>query len=104
MEKATADTSEFEPFYVGDVQAGEVHWLAKGVSGIWRALPGQVPEEVPYFFEKPEHLHVLEGTVHITTEDGETVTLKPGDVAWYPAGAASIWRFETPFRKFFVDA
>lgn len=74
------------------------------MSGIWRVLPGQLPEQVPYEFTEPETIHVLEGAVHITTEDGETATLRPGDIAAYPRGTRSTWRFEMPFRKLFVHA
>lgn len=104
MNRTTADVTEFEPFPYGEGTAGEVHWLTEGVSGIWRVLPGQLPEEVPYDFVDAETIHVLEGAVHITTDDGETVTLRPGDIAAYAKGVSSIWRFEMPFRKLFVHA
>ncbi len=76
MYQTTADVTEFEPFPYGDGTAGEVHWITKGVAGIWQVLPGQLPDEVPYEFAEPETIHVLEGAVHITTEDGETATLR----------------------------
>lgn len=112
MTAALADSREYfdrpyEPFLrtdLAELTAGEVHWLTEGVSGIWRVLPGQLPDEVPYDFVDAETIHVLEGAVHITTDDGETVTLRAGDIAAYPKGVTSTWRFEMPFRKLFVHA
>ncbi|MDR7304082.1 cupin domain-containing protein [Haloactinomyces albus] len=104
MYKTTTDTESFEPFLMDGTKAGEVHWITPGVSGIWRVLPGQLPEETPYEFEKPETIHVLEGSVTITTEDGESVDLRPGDIAAYSQGVKSTWHFRMPFRKLFIHA
>ncbi|MEU9454549.1 cupin domain-containing protein [Streptomyces sp. NPDC048277] len=104
MYKSTVDAEDFQPYGEGDQQAGDVHWIREGVSGIWRVTTGQLPERAPYEFHEQETIQVLEGSVRIVTEDGDDVALKPGDVAYFPQGTKSVWHFEFPFRKFFVHA
>ena len=104
MYTTAVDVDDFQPFGEGDEQAGEVHWIREGVSGIWRVQAGQLPESAPYLFHEQETIHVLEGSVRIVTEDGDDVTLKPGDIAYFPKDTQSVWHFGFPFRKLFVHA
>jgi uncharacterized cupin superfamily protein len=98
-------TSEYEPFVHEGETLGEVHWLrvesgGDGVlyAGLWTHGPG----EIPYVFPGDETLHVLEGEVSIDVEGGESVTLKPGDIASFTKGQSSTWHITQPFKKFFV--
>lgn len=103
------EPASYEPFLIGDQPAGDVAWFRRSTVGdrplavgIWRVLPGQTPETVPYVFEGHETFHVLEGEVTIAVEGEEPVTLKPGDIASYVEGTVSTWTFSMPFKKSFV--
>ena len=108
-QKTTVSIDEFEPFLEDGEELGQVHWLSSGqdtplISGIWRALPGEVPEAFDYDYPMHETIHVLEGKVTIDFADGESVTLVAGDLSAVQQGTKSVWRIDptTPFRKFFV--
>jgi uncharacterized cupin superfamily protein len=103
------ETDIWEPFSVDGMPMGEMHWLQRPASidetpqaAIWRVLPGSAPEEFPYEFHGNELMHVLEGVLEVAVEGGETVTIRAGEVAYFPAGTRSIWRLTTPLRKLFM--
>lgn len=106
---SNVDADNFVPFVEDGVTVGQVHWLSDGqasplVSGIWRALPGEVPEAFEYDYPTHETIQVLEGSVTIEFADGETVTLNVGDIAAVEQGTKSVWKVDSKstFRKFFV--
>lgn len=66
-------------------------------SGIWECSAGTFH----WFFVLDEIVHILEGEVFI--EYGERrLHLQAGDVAYFPIGAATIWRVPNRVRKFFT--
>ena len=52
-----------------------------------------------WYFGVDETVHVLEGSVEVTAEDGTVRVLKPGDVAFFASGTWATWRIETYVRK-----
>ncbi len=101
--------SDFEDFPIDGVVAGElkgrVHWLRQEGVGEGMLLTGIFtgePSTFPYQYAGDETFHVIEGSVTIQMENGESVDLKPGDIASFPKGAKSTWVIHEPFRKFFV--
>jgi uncharacterized cupin superfamily protein len=102
------DAAAYEPFMVGDEQAGEVRWLRTEGSagnalaaGLWRSEPATYD----YVFPGDETFHVLQGAVTIELPDGgDPVELRAGDVASFDAGTRSLWRVTEPFVKFTVVA
>lgn len=102
------DARQFEPFLVGDAQAGEIRWLRTNgsagnalVAGLWRSEPATYD----YVFPGDETFAVLRGTVSIELPaTGETVDLCEGDIASFDAGTQSVWRVTSPFLKFTVVA
>ena len=102
------DNDVYEPFMVGEEQAGEVRWLRTEGSagnalaaGLWRSDPATYD----YVFPGDETFHVIEGAVAIELPDrGETVELRAGDVASFDAGTRSVWHIDEPFLKFTVVA
>ena len=98
----------YKPFIVeGEVtgELSEVPGRDDVRTGMFRVLEGQYPDRVavPYFFETDEYILVVEGEVHISSADGETVVLRAGDSAFFPQGSESTWTFHAPFRKFSVE-
>ena len=68
--KTTTEADNFEPFMVGDEQAGEVHWLGTTnssdqptYSGLWRCDP----MKFDYEFPGDEYIHVLEVNLLVET-------------------------------------
>ncbi|NTE85244.1 cupin domain-containing protein [Agrobacterium rubi] len=52
-----------------------------------------------WFFAWDETVHILEGGVHVTAEDGSVHHLNAGDVAYFKAGTWATWRVDTYVRK-----
>ena len=103
--KSNISTSAYEPFMVGDKQAGEVHWLGQTnssgeptYSGLWQCEP----MTFDYEFPGDEIIHVLQGKLLIEFAEGGNVTLQAGDIASFDKGMKSTWTIQESFRKFFV--
>jgi len=103
--QSSTDADSYEPFMVDDKQIGEVHWLrdtAGGdgtlLTGLWRAEPGSFP----YTFTADETFLLLEGSVSIDLDSGESVHLKVGDLVSFVAGAQATWHIHEASKKFFV--
>jgi uncharacterized cupin superfamily protein len=69
------------------------------VSGVWESDPGVSRWE---FLTRGEIVHVLEGRMIVTQDDGEPVELTAGSVAYYPIGWTGTWEVLEPVRKFYV--
>ncbi len=102
---STVDAIDWEPFMVGDLAIGEVHWVrtegAEGAAlavGLWRSEP----QSFPYPFNADETIHALDGELLIELESGGSVTLTPGDVASFTKGTMSTWTVVSPFKKLFI--
>jgi uncharacterized protein len=65
--------------------------------GIWDCTAGTFH----WFFVLDEIVHILEGEVFIEYK-GQTMHLRVGDVAYFPFGAATVWRVPSRVRKFFT--
>lgn len=98
-------TDTYEPFMVGDKQAGEVHWLTQvnssgkpTFSGLWRCEP----MTFEYEFPGDEIFQVLEGKLRIELSNRETVDLVEGDIVAFDKGIKSTWTVQESFKKFFV--
>ncbi len=54
-----------------------------------------------WFFGCDEIVHILEGEVTVR-EPGAEYTLRPGDVAYFPAGSTSTWTVSRYVKKFAI--
>ena len=102
--RTTISNDSYEPFMLGDKQAGEVHWLSQTnstneptFSGLWRCEP----MTFEYEFPGDEYIHVLLGELHIQTKDAD-YDLKQGDIVMFNKGVKSTWTVKSSFKKFFV--
>ena len=102
--KTTVSAENYEPFMIGDKQAGEVHWLSvtnssdqPTYSGLWKCDP----MTFDYEFPGDEYIHVLEGSLLVETES-ESYELNKGDVVLFNKGIKSVWTIKRSFKKFFV--
>lgn len=98
-------TEQFEPFVSGGQAFGEVHWLRNTSGGEGMLLTGlwkHPPATFDYVFPGDETFHVLEGSVKIQVEPGQSIELHPGDIVSFSKGQSSTWTIRTPFKKFFV--
>ena len=102
--KTTVTAENYEPFMIGDKQAGEVHWLSvtnssdqPTYSGLWKCDP----MTFDYEFPGDEYIHVLEGSLLVETES-ESYELNQGDVVLFNKGIKSVWTITSSFKKFFV--
>lgn len=53
----------------------------------------------PWHYEQKETCYILEGNVIVEPENGEAVTIKPGDLVIFPAGMSCKWKISSPVRK-----
>jgi uncharacterized cupin superfamily protein len=107
--RARVDTDEFEPYFVGDEQHGEIHFVRNDVlengpyvSAIWRLTEEHLPYSGPYEFVFDETIHIVEGEADLTFPDGETVHVTTGDVFSVAAGTSTTWHVTEPFRKLVI--
>ena len=103
--KSTISTEDYEPFMVGEKQAGEVHWLTQTnssgqptYSGLWRCDPMTFDYEFPV----DEMFQVLQGKLLIEIPDSENIKLQQGDIVSFNKGIKSTWTIQSSFKKFFV--
>ena len=100
------DARGYEPEMIDGTQVGEFRQIEpEGSSAnrldvsLWRSEPATYD----YFFEGDEAFHVVEGAATVELfETGETIELRPGDVAYFRAGTKSVWTITEPFKKFVV--
>lgn len=52
-----------------------------------------------WFFGWDETVHILEGEVRVTSQDGSIHLLRAGDVAYFKAGSWATWQVDTYVRK-----
>ena len=105
VSKSTVSTNVYEPFMVGEKQAGEVHWLTQTnssgqptYSGLWRCEP----MTFEYEFPGDEIFQVLQGSLQVKILGGDTVNLQAGDIVSFDKGMKSTWTIQSSFKKFFV--
>ena len=55
-----------------------------------------------WVYDQDETIHIIEGGVTITLDDGRVEVLGPGDVVFFPAGASATWRVDSYVRKLAV--
>lgn len=65
------------------------------LTALWDCTAG----EFRWYFGWDETVMILEGEVHITTEDGVERTLNAGDVAYFAGGTWATWRIDRYLRK-----
>lgn len=69
-------------------------------SGLWQA---EGPARFEWHFDTDETVRILEGEVEIE-EGGKVYTLRPGDTAFFAAGAVNRWRVNERVLKTFTLA
>ena len=57
--------------------------------------------EFPWEYIEQESCYILEGQVDITTEDGEIVSIGPGDFVVFPRGLKCEWKVRQSVLKHF---
>ena len=69
-------------------------------SGLWSCPPGTYRFFCPY----EEHTYIISGRVDVIDDRHGKVThsLGPGDMAFFPKGAKTVWKISEPLKKFFV--
>lgn len=96
----------YQPEMIDGTQVGEFRQIEPNGSSanrldvsLWRSDPATYD----YLFEGDEAFHVVEGAATVELPDsGETIELRPGDVAYFVAGTRSVWTITEPFQKFVV--
>ncbi|MBP1879252.1 putative cupin superfamily protein [Agrobacterium rubi] len=83
----------------GDPQARMADHSRSGDRAAYTALWDCTAGTFRWFFAWDETVHILEGGVHVTAEDGSVHVLRAGDVAYFKAGTWATWRVDTYVRK-----
>lgn len=55
--------------------------------------------EFPWTYESTETCYLLEGEVLVTTENGEQVEIRAGDLVVFPQDLSCTWKVVAPVRK-----
>jgi uncharacterized cupin superfamily protein len=64
--------------------------------GFWKRGPEEGPMAMTEFHEV---MFILEGRIEITTGDGTTTEVGPGDMVIAPQGSSGTWRALEPVKK-----
>jgi uncharacterized protein len=67
----------------------------RAATNIWDCTSGSFW----WTFYNEETVLILEGAVQVTTEDGETRTLLPGDIAYFAEGSKALWQIDRYVKK-----
>jgi len=59
-------------------------------------------EEFPWMYAEKEVGYIIEGEVIVTPDEGESVTIKAGDLVTFPAGMSCRWNVVSPLRKHYT--
>lgn len=62
---------------------------------VWDCTAGRFS----WHFELDETVYVIEGSVLVQSDAGDTRRIGPGDTAFFPAGTHAVWHVETYVRK-----
>ncbi|MGG7518976.1 cupin domain-containing protein [Allorhizobium undicola] len=66
-----------------------------GTTAVWDCTAGRFR----WYFGWDETVMILEGTVDVTGEDGQSRLLKAGDIAYFKGGTWATWQVDTYVRK-----
>jgi uncharacterized cupin superfamily protein len=53
-------------------------------------------------FDEIERSYILEGEIVVTPDDGEPVTIVPGDYVIFPVGLKSMWKVTKQLKKHYT--
>ncbi|CAD7702003.1 unnamed protein product, partial [Ostreobium quekettii] len=56
----------------------------------------------PWTYDSNETCYILEGQVTVTTDTGESVDIKPGDLVTFPKGMSCTWDVQKAIRKHYT--
>lgn len=56
-------------------------------------------ETFDWEYSSNEDAYVFEGKVTVTTPEGESISIKTGDLVHFPKGLVCTWKIEEPIRK-----
>lgn len=102
MLEAALEPWSFEEGQVLDGEpssSGVILWKSSDgmlANGIWECTPGKFR-----WMHVDETVAVVAGRATVTSENGESVELGPGDVAFFPEGLNSVWHVHETVRKAF---
>ncbi|MEW5757936.1 MAG: cupin domain-containing protein [Candidatus Omnitrophota bacterium] len=54
-----------------------------------------------WHYDDMEECLFLEGDVTVTTKDGKSVNIKPGDFVTFPKGLSCSWNIKKPVKKYY---
>lgn len=57
------------------------------------------PSTFPWQYDETETAYVFEGDVIVETDDGEKVSIGPGDLVTFPSGLKCTWTINKKIRK-----
>lgn len=66
--------------------------------GVWEVAAGRMRAD---FGADGEMVHVVKGTIHAISDDGEELLIEPGQSATFPPGWTGVWEIATPMRKLY---
>lgn len=66
--------------------------------GVWECTPGQYRRQI----RSAETMHIISGEATFTPDGGEPMTLRGGDVFFFPPETNGVWDIKTTVRKVYV--
>lgn len=96
--------AEIDPSWIveGSPRARVKHLVAAPDAALAIALWDCTAGKFDWYFSGDELVHILVGEVTVRDGDGSTRVLKPGDIAYFPAGMRSLWHVHDYVKKLAV--
>jgi uncharacterized protein len=93
--------ADIDPTWVveGTPKARVKHLVAAPDGALAIALWDCTAGKFDWYFAGDEFVHILAGEVTVRDGDGRTRVLRPGDIAYFPAGMRSLWHVHEYVKK-----
>ena len=98
--QGSPDPIPLEQILGGSPIASSVPLLASADDGFTSSLWSCTPGCFRWFYRSDEIVHLLEGEVRVTPDDGsEAFDITSGEVVFFPRGSSAVWNITKTVRK-----
>jgi hypothetical protein len=109
---SNVEVTDYVPFPPDKVEVLEgefremIHVIRDGAAGEGQLEVGvsltEVPSKVRYTFEGDHTVYIVFGAIDVELDDGESVSLRAGDIGSFPKDVTCTWHILEPTKEIYV--